>query len=673
MPRIHKGWKPHWDHPTISTRTHADDFHHGAGTIRRTPNDAMIQPKESDAWHPKYRPDIDGLRAIAILSVLSYHADPSWLRGGFSGVDVFFVISGYLITLIVSTNLEADRFQFRDFYFRRVARIFPALLVVLLACYAVGWWNLVDVEYKELGKEIAAASGFVANLVLWNETGYFDAAARTKPLLHLWSLGVEEQFYLFWPLALWWARRLRWRASHVAIGIGLASFATNLWVVRHAPAADFYSPLTRFWELMAGGWLALRHHESGTSGRVGSLLGPLGAALILGSIVLLRHQGFPGWKAIFPVVGAMSLIAAGADGWINRHVLAHRALVRIGLISFSLYLWHWPLLVFAYAIHGSWPHGTVLGGLLTGSFLLAWVTYALVETPMRRPLRRGRVVAWTAVAMVLTGFIGYKTYTRNGLTFRLDAMAEKFVTVEDSGKTMAAWRDDACFLEHEGQHFATQCLEPGNLPLVVLWGDSHAAQFYPGLHSLQKTYPFRIAQYTTSGCVPFVNAPDPRPLCHRDNAAALSAMAKVRPALVLLSASWTMANLGQLPETVRDLRRAGVHRIAVIGPTPVWTQLLSKLYFLYWRQNHQILPRRSRFGVAEDVAPVDTAARQLADRLNLVYLSPFDALCNTNGCDTRIGPGRGVITTFDDSHLTLSVSNRLMRQFAPTLFGPPPK
>ncbi len=629
----------------------------------------MIERNKNNGWHPTYRPDIDGLRAVAILSVLAYHANPSLLRGGFCGVDIFFVISGYLITLIISTNLESGRFRFRDFYFRRIARIFPALLVVLLACYAVGWWTLIDVEYKELGKEIAAAAAFVANLVLWHEVGYFDGAARTKPLLHLWSLGVEEQFYVFWPFALWWAQRARWRASHVTLGIGLASFAANLWMLPHSPTTDFYSPVTRFWELMAGAWMALRHHESGTSAKFGNRLASLGAALILGSLALLRHQTFPGWQAALPVGGATLLICAGPQSWFNRNILAHPVLVRIGLISFSLYLWHWPLLVFADAINGAWPRGLTLVGVLAASFALAWVTYAVVETPMRRPAWRGRVVAFAMMAMLVTGFVGYKTDTRNGLAFRLDAMAEKFVAVEDSGKAIAAWRDDACFLEHGGEHYATQCVEPGTLPLVVLWGDSHAAQFYPGLKSLQKDYRFRIAQYTTSGCLPLIDKPDPRPLCRDDNAAALAAIASLRPRLVVLSASWSMADLSRLPATIVRLRQIGVGRIALIGPTPLWNQLLPKLYFLYWRQHHRRLPRYSRFGLVADVAPVDIAARRLAHRLDTTYLSPFAALCNRDGCATRIGSGRGVITAFDDSHLTLSVSKRLMRGFARKLFG----
>lgn len=629
----------------------------------------MTASKRNDGWHPMYRPDIDGLRAVAILSVLAYHADPSWLRGGFCGVDLFFVISGYLITQIISNQLESGLFRFRDFYFRRIARIFPALLVVLFACYVVGWWNLIDVEYKELGKEIAAAAGFVANLVLWGEVGYFDVDARTKPLLQLWSLGIEEQFYFFWPFALWWAHRARWKASHVSLGIGLGSFAANLWAFQHSPTADFYSPFTRFWELMAGGWLALRHHESEPPTASNDRWAALGAALILSSLLLLRHRTFPGWQAIFPVLGAALLIGAGPQSWPNRRVLAHPALVGIGLISFSLYLWHWPLLVFANDIEGSWPRGLVLAGLFAVSGILAWLTYRFVETPMRRPMWRRRVVACSAAAMVVAGFLGYKTDTRNGLAFRLDAMAEKFVAVQDANQTIAQWREDTCFLEYAGQRFAPRCVEPGNLPLVFLWGDSHAAQLYPGLRSLRTSYRFRIAQYTTTGCPPLVDGDNPRPLCRNDNAAAITAIARLQPKLVLLSANWTANDLSRLSETIRTLHAIGIQRIAIIGPTPIWNQLLSKLYFRYWRLHHRVLPRQSRFGLVAGPRMIDTTTRQIAKHLKLLYLSPFDVLCNAGGCATRVGHGRGIITTFDNSHLTLAASNELMQQFGPELFS----
>ena len=206
--------------------------------------------------HPKYRPDIDGLRAIAVLSVVAFHAFPNWIRGGFIGVDVFFVISGYLISTIIFENLDSGTFSFAEFYARRVKRIFPALLLVLTASYAFGWFALFADEYKQLGKHIAAGAGFVSNIVLWNEAGYFDSSAETKPLLHLWSLGIEEQFYVVWPLLLWLAWKQKFDLLTITIIVALVSFFLNINGVKEDTVATFYSPQTRFWELLCGSLLA---------------------------------------------------------------------------------------------------------------------------------------------------------------------------------------------------------------------------------------------------------------------------------------------------------------------------------------------------------------------------------------------------------------------------------
>jgi peptidoglycan/LPS O-acetylase OafA/YrhL len=215
----------------------------------------------------KYRADIDGLRALAVLSVVGFHAFPSVIGSGFVGVDIFFVISGYLISTIIFENLERGSFSFLDFYARRIRRIFPALILVLLVCYALGWTALLADEFKQLGKHIAGGAGFASNLVLRNESGYFDNAASTKPLLHLWSLGIEEQFYLIWPLLLWLAARLRLNFFICLVGLAAVSFGLNVRKVGSDAVAAFYTPQTRFWELMIGATLAylMLHNESDVS------------------------------------------------------------------------------------------------------------------------------------------------------------------------------------------------------------------------------------------------------------------------------------------------------------------------------------------------------------------------------------------------------------------------
>ncbi|MEI7824499.1 MAG: acyltransferase [Chlorobiaceae bacterium] len=206
--------------------------------------------------HPNYRPDIDGLRAVAVLAVVGFHAFPSWLMGGFVGVDVFFVISGYLISTIIFNNLDKGTFSFSEFYARRIMRIFPALILVLFACLAFGWFALLSDEFNQLGKHIAAGTGFVSNLVLWRESGYFDNSSGTKPLLHLWSLGIEEQFYIVWPLVLWFAWKRKFNLLTITVLVTIFSFLLNIKGIKQDAVATFYSPQTRFWELLCGSLLA---------------------------------------------------------------------------------------------------------------------------------------------------------------------------------------------------------------------------------------------------------------------------------------------------------------------------------------------------------------------------------------------------------------------------------
>ncbi|MEQ1601584.1 MAG: acyltransferase [Methylophilaceae bacterium] len=196
------------------------------------------------------------MRAIAVLSVVIYHAFPNWLRGGFIGVDIFFVISGFLISTIIISNLERNTFSFIEFYSRRIKRIFPALILVLISSFVFGWFTLLADEYKQLGKHMAGGAGFISNFLFWNESGYFDNSANTKPLLHLWSLGIEEQFYIVWPLLLWLAWKKQFNLLTIATIVAIISFTLNLNKVHSDAVTAFYSPQTRFWELLIGSVLA---------------------------------------------------------------------------------------------------------------------------------------------------------------------------------------------------------------------------------------------------------------------------------------------------------------------------------------------------------------------------------------------------------------------------------
>ena len=287
--------------------------------------------------HIKYRPDIDGLRAIAILLVIIFHAFPKFLRGGFIGVDIFFVISGYLITGIILKGLSRDNFSLLEFYSRRIKRIFPALIVVLSFCLIAGWYVLLADEYEVLGKHIAAGSIYISNFVLQSESGYFDTDAELKPLLHLWSLAVEEQFYLFFPLLLILSHRLRINVLGVII-IGFAiSFALNVSQITDKPSEVFFYPQSRIWELLIGSavaYISLQTHLlKARTQNIANFLSLFGLALIFFAWVYLDSKKifFPYYWALLPTLGAAFLILAGDRAWFNRTILASKVAVFIGL------------------------------------------------------------------------------------------------------------------------------------------------------------------------------------------------------------------------------------------------------------------------------------------------------------------------------------------------------
>ncbi|HWH81941.1 MAG TPA: acyltransferase family protein [Burkholderiaceae bacterium] len=479
--------------------------------------------------HPRYRPDIDGLRAVAILSVVAFHAFPSLIRGGFVGVDVFFVISGYLISSVILGNLEAGSFSFWVFYQHRIRRIFPALGVMLASCAVAGWYLLPEGAYAELGKHIAGGAGFVANLVLWKEAGYFDSASDTKPLLHLWSLGIEEQFYFVWPLVLWFAWKRRWNLLLVTAGVLLASFCANVVMVRIDAVANFYSPATRVWELLIGALLACKGAiKIKSPGLHAKLANPLAvgglAAIALAECLLAKDKAFPGWWALLPTLGAAAIIAAGPLAWVNRRLLSNPAMVGIGLISYPLYLWHWPILAFL-RITGAFKGALEIGVCAIGAaFVLSWLTYRFVERPFRSqwssgagvvapraPSAPNRRAAGLLVFMTLAAVLGGVIHQTNGNLHRdrikiaaLPALPDK--SVFDRLKIYEHYdQPNTTCRDQLGMSLLPEevCITNSAAPKVMFFGDSHAMGLYSAIFADHLAVPSVLI--ASPGCLVYPN------------------------------------------------------------------------------------------------------------------------------------------------------------------------
>lgn len=646
---------------------------------------------------PQYRADIDGLRAIAVLSVVGFHAFPKSFKGGFIGVDVFFVISGFLISHIIFESLGKGSFSFREFYARRVRRIFPSLIVVLAACYAIGGFVLFADEYAQLSKHIVAGAGFVANFTFWREAGYFDKAAEAKPLLHLWSLGIEEQFYIVWPLLLFFTWRRRLNFLLLTVLVFLISFAFNITSARSDLVAGFYSPLSRFWELMMGSMLAYLTLHKSTIDRVATGLGPIvfkhvsprhrtilqdakasiGIILIfLGIFGLNEKSTFPGWWALLPTMGTYLLISAGPRAWVNRHILSNRVLVWMGLISYPLYLWHWPLLSFARIIESREPTEGIRIVAVLISIVLAWTTYKLIERPVRHSKKR--LVAILLAVMILEGSVGFVTYINDGYPSEQRPM--QAVTERGIG------RDLTCDKQFNRQPLFNYCKSNADAsPSIAVIGDSHAQAIYDGLVA-RYGHTHRIILMAHSGCPPLIGTdvypakqPGAKQVC-RDIYQQILRFIEDNPVstVFLVSRGPSYLNGGPGPEYLLERSDAkSTEEAFYLGLRQMVSKLQGRhVYILIENPRFDYTPLECarRFRLSSDCHP--TINRQAHDTEQNVYrkileniaaefkdvtlLDPSNYFCNEKNCSQLVS---GTNLYADTHHLTKIGGKKLIEYF----------
>lgn len=617
----------------------------------------------------EYRRDIDGLRAIAVGLVVIYHAFPHALPGGFVGVDIFFVISGFLITGIISREIDDGSFTITRFYERRIRRIFPALIVVLLATLAAGWWLLLPSEFANLGMNAIAGAAFFSNIASMVQAGYFDLDAAKKPLLHLWSLGIEEQFYLAWPLILMVIARWSKHRMTVIAGLAVASFILNVSLIWSHPVSTFYSPLTRAWELLAGGMII-----GGiviADRRLANIASVCGMALIsLATWLMTPKSAFPGWWAVLPVVGAMLLIMSPGS-LAARWVLGSKPFVWIGLISYPLYLWHWPLLVFGEYIKQAVTVTALTDnekwGLVALSVFLSGATYLVIERPFRHTKSRLRIAGLAGAMSVLAG-AGLVILNMDGLPQRFPATIQ---AIAKERVDPARWRIGECMLNIGQTGFVDSCSQPGQ-PSIFLWGDSTAGALSPGMLDLQKVRSFAFSQYTISSCEPLLpkfSLSDRRD-CPDRNRQALAALVKRMPETVVLAAIWypTPEHLNALAETVQAIKGLGIRRVVVLGRVPVWPQGLQNRVVNYFLVNRSI-PDRLKQPAGENW--YDAKMRAAVEPAGADFVSLWDILCNEDGCLASLRKKDGAIdvSATDQLHLTDAGSAYVADRLAPVLLG----
>jgi len=604
----------------------------------------------------RHRNDIDLLRAIAVLSVLGFHAELPGLKGGFIGVDVFFVISGFLITSIIRKDLETGTFSIADFYKRRVHRIFPALFLVMAVTAAISMLVLPPSELARFGKSVIATCLFGSNLLFYGETGYFDADALVKPLLHTWSLAIEEQYYVVWPLLLMLFHRLKWKIGWCALALTVVSLGFAIFTLPRDASAAFYLLPSRAWELLIGALPALGVFPKFQRAWTRHLAASVGLALILVPIKFYNAQvPFPGLAALPPCLGAALVIAAGQEGdTVAGRIAAIPPLRWIGLISYSLYLWHWPVIVFA-KIGLYLPFSPpVQAGIIATAIGLAYLSWRFVEQPFQknRATTPTGVSLGVAVATMVIGCgAGAAAVLDHGAPWRYSPQQQKIVAyTEYDGDGF--YRGGQCFLVSPADHYdRATCLKrtPGK-PAIVLIGDSHAAHLWPGL----KTYAGQadILQITSSGCKPLVGRYETGvPHCAALMGEAFGkVLPQTRPDTIILAARWNDYDMGALSQTLARLKPLA-RRVVLVGPAPQYETALPRLLLRADQTHDAGLPGRH---MAPGLRALDARARSIAAGQGVAYVSLMETLCPASGCETFAAPG--VPLQFDYGHFTVEGS-----------------
>lgn len=641
----------------------------------------------------RHRADIDGLRAVAVLPVIFFHAGFSLFRGGFVGVDVFFVISGFLITSLIQEDRRGGNFSIVDFYERRARRILPALFFVLLCCLGVAWWLMNASDFIKFGQSLAAVAVFSSGLLYVFTAGYFDTTSDLNPLLHTWSLGVEEQFYLFFPLILILLSRLGGRALRLGL---LALAIGSLWLAQVGttsfPTTTFFAMPTRAWEMLIGALLALHQARFARWPLLASqALSLLGMGLMLLSMVLYdKGTPFPSVHALVPTMGAALVIGFGHGGtWVGS-LLSTRPLVGVGLVSYSAYLWHQPLFAFTRLVWNEngrgEPGAWVMFGLAMLSLVLAYATWRWIETPMRSRQRIGRRQVFVLSGAFTVGFIGI------GLAGHFHALNTRWEMQNPQLVNYSPVKDPqprkSC--RHLlGDLGLGDCLQMGEgRRTMVVWGDSHAKALQAGTPNMPDT---RILVITHSGCPPLpglrrIDKTDGAHVC--DKFDVLNRFERLieslHPDTVVLASRWTLylrgwvfegrpmhehfmlsdgqdakvlASLPYREELFRRHLQGLVDRLAVRSQVLILTQPMDLA-----RQNFRMVEsgdlRFTRAEVADWHAPEQAVLGQLKLPANAQVLDIKQLFCNQQTCATRL---KGTLLYRDDNHLSAIAADEVWK------------
>ncbi|RAU48548.1 MULTISPECIES: acyltransferase family protein [unclassified Pseudomonas] len=618
-----------------------------------------------------FRKDINGLRAIAVIAVVIFHFNPAWLPGGFSGVDIFFVISGFLITGILFRNLEKDSLSLIGFYKSRARRIIPALAVMCAALLILGWVYLLPLEYSELGKHVAASLGFYSNFTYWSEAGYFTASAHEKWLLHTWSLSVEWQFYMLYPVVLlglskvMTVRHLRWVVMAACVGgFVVCVIASVKW-----PEPAFYLLPTRAWELLLGGVAALFPVKLNPAQQ--RVLEATGLGLMAASFVVLSERVvWPGYLALMPVLGTFAVIMAARQ---DSPVTNNRFSQWTGKLSYSLYLWHWPVVVYmSYAGYLGSPLNALPG--IIAAFVLAQLSYSLIE---QTPQKKASTSSWrfagagALIALVFVGGTAVNATDGAVSALRPVSISDKARFLQDYATRQKNLYENywlkcdafSAFTERNQTQIDASCTRKSGDGGVFLWGDSHAQALSLGLRTfLARGTPFY--QVASAGCKPSLTIDTGRETparitCNYSNTTALKAIAALQPEVVVI-AQKDQHDKTRWNELAARLKADGVKRVVLMGPLPQWNPSLpSVIANRHWGTDDSHITDSA---MDKELIDTNRATRAMIDPHMVDFVSLMDGLCVVDSCLVRLQEDHSLLQ-IDSGHLSSAGSLYIVKNY----------
>ena len=606
----------------------------------------------------KHRKEIDGLRALAVVPVILFHAGFPAFSGGFIGVDIFFVISGYLITSIIISEKETEKFSLLNFYERRVRRIIPALFFVMFCCLPFAWFWSLPLEMKDFSKSLIAVPLFASNILFFFTSGYFDPTSDLKPLLHTWSLAVEEQYYLLFPLLLisLWNLGKKWLIVIFSI-IVFISLILASWLSTSNPSFAFFLLPSRLWEILIGALIAFYFYNKNQLTSKSQLASALGLFLIIYSLIVFDNRiPSPSLYTLVPILGAVLVISFATPETFVGKILSSKLFTGIGLISYSAYLWHQPFFAFAKQIISGPARNLLLIILVFASFICAYFTWKYVEMPCRnKEIIKGKKVFICAASLSLFFItLGFAGYFSDGFKGRFTDEEKRILAYSDQDFSENL-RIKTCLLEPENTQldFKKECQSEGEKNRILIWGDSHAAALFQGF----KAYHKNIIQYTASSCPPAIKTKFiSRPNCRGINDFVSEEVSRLKPEQIFLHANWhaykiAQTNLG-LIKTIESIKKSSPNsRIIILGSAPQWEPSLP----IYMIRQKAFLDEEKYLTMPsfERLLKVDAELKNLAQENGLEFISIIENMCLENKCLAVINYDKKFeLTSWDDGHLT---------------------